>query len=110
MFGVVMQDKRYRYTFENRCLEDSELAFGDRTRKVIVNTKGGKDEIHPELKEILDYLENGKVAGVYTKQLDEAVKLFEEGAKLAAFCNKALKDAELKLTQLSVAEDSGNDE
>ena len=56
------------------------------------------------LEEIVAALEKGGVT------LDEAVKLFEEGAKLAAFCNKALKDAELKITQLSAAEDSGNDE
>ena len=37
--------------------------------------------------------------------LDESVKLFEEGASLAAFCNKALKDAELKITKLSEAGD-----
>ena len=50
------------------------------------------------LEEIVAALEKGGVT------LDESVKLFEEGAALSAFCNKALKDAELKITQLSAEE------
>ena len=51
------------------------------------------------LEEIVALLEKGG------QTLDESVKLFEEGASLAAFCNKALKDAELKITKLSEAGD-----
>ena len=47
------------------------------------------------LEEIVALLEKGG------QTLDESVKLFEEGASLAAFCNKALKDAELKITKLT---------
>ena len=40
--------------------------------------------------------------------LDESVKLFEKGAKLSAFCDKALKDAELRIVTLDEAvEDNG---
>jgi exodeoxyribonuclease VII small subunit len=49
------------------------------------------------LEEIVALLEKGG------QTLDESVKLFEEGATLAAFCNKALKEAELKITKLSEA-------
>ena len=66
---------RYIYTFENRCLEDPELEFGDGTQKVIVNTKGTVGEISEELKELLVYLDKGKTAGAYTQQLDNAVRL-----------------------------------
>ena len=47
------------------------------------------------LEEIVALLEKGG------QTLDESVKLFEEGASLASFCNKALKDAELKITKLA---------
>ena len=47
------------------------------------------------LEEIVALLEKGG------QTLDDSVKLFEEGASLAAFCNKALKDAELKITKLT---------
>ncbi len=55
-----------------------------------------------QLEEIVLKLEDGQLS------LDEAVKLFEKGAKLSAFCDKALKEAELKITTLDEAAD-GNE-
>ncbi len=46
------------------------------------------------LQEIVKLLENGGLT------LDESVKLFEEGAKLAKFCNGELKNAEQKIISL----------
>lgn len=46
------------------------------------------------LEEIVKTLEGGQVS------LEESVKLFEEGAKLAASCDKLLSEAELKVTKL----------
>lgn len=54
------------------------------------------------LEEIVALLEKGG------QTLDESVRLFEEGASLAAFCNKALKEAELKITKLSEAGDEND--
>jgi len=50
------------------------------------------------LEEIVSELEKGG------KTLDESVKLFEEGAALSEFCNMALKNAEMKITKLTQAE------
>lgn len=50
------------------------------------------------LEDIVAKLENGDVP------LDESLKLFEEGTKLAAFCSKALDTAEQKILSLSQAE------
>lgn len=47
------------------------------------------------LEEVVALLENGKCT------LDESLKLFEEGAKLTAFCNETLKQAEQKITKLT---------
>ena len=65
---------RYIYTFENRCMEEKDLLFGDETRKVVVNTKGNVGEISRELKEVLVYLDEGRATGSYTQQLDDAVR------------------------------------
>lgn len=46
------------------------------------------------LEKIVDELENASVS------LEDSIKLFEEGTKLADFCNKKLNDAEQKFTQL----------
>ncbi len=50
------------------------------------------------LEQIVTTLENGRCT------LDESMKLFEEGAKLTAFCQKALKSAEQKIVKLTAAE------
>lgn len=55
------------------------------------------EEAMHKLEQIVDKLESGDAT------LDESLKLFEEGAKLAAFCNKALDTAEQKITTLTQA-------
>lgn len=47
------------------------------------------------LEEIVEKLNDGSLP------LDESIKLFEESTKLAAFCNKSLEKAKLKITELS---------
>ena len=46
------------------------------------------------LQEIVKLLENGGLT------LDDSVKLFEEGARLAKFCNNELKNAEQRIISL----------
>lgn len=47
------------------------------------------------LEEIVSSLEKNEVS------LDESLKLFEEGAKLTAFCADKLKNAQQKITELT---------
>lgn len=47
-----------------------------------------------KLEEIVNKLESGSIS------LDESIKLFEEGTKLADFCNTKLNAAEQKFTEL----------
>jgi predicted transposase/invertase (TIGR01784 family) len=63
----------YIYTFENRCDQNYEVLFGDDAVKVVVNTKGTKGDISPELKEAIIYLDREEVTGSYSKELDDAV-------------------------------------
>lgn len=55
------------------------------------------EEAMHKLEQIVAKLENGDAT------LDESIKLFEEGAKLAAFCSKALDTAEQKISTLTQA-------
>lgn len=48
-----------------------------------------------KLEKIVAQLESGELG------LEESLKLFEEGTKLAADCNKALNDAEQKVYKLN---------
>ncbi len=55
------------------------------------------------LENIAAALEKGELT------LDETVKLYEEGTKLAAMCSDALDKAELKITDLSVKKETADD-
>lgn len=55
------------------------------------------------LESIADQLEDGNLS------LEESLKLYEEGAKLAGFCTSSLKSAEQKITELSGSEDNGDE-
>ena len=50
------------------------------------------EEAVKRLEEIVTLLEKNEAT------LDESMKLFEEGTKLAAICNKKLNDAKQKIT------------
>ncbi len=52
------------------------------------------EEMLSRLQEISDALESGDAG------LDQSIKLYEEGIGLAKNCFAALKDAELKVTEL----------
>ncbi len=57
------------------------------------------------LKEISESLESGEY------DLEMSLKLYEEGVKLVAFCNKTLSDAKQKITELSeIPHEEMNDE
>ena len=60
------------------------------------------EQAYKRLEEIVEKLENDSVP------LEESMKLFEEGTKLANFCNSKLNAAEQKFTQL-ITENSESD-
>lgn len=64
---------RIVYRFENRCIEEPELPFGDETVKVIVNTKGTTGTVNAELQEVIRYLDSGTVSGDFSRELEDAV-------------------------------------
>ena len=56
------------------------------------------EEAMSRLEKIVSMLETD------TLSLDDSLKLFEEGTKLARFCNNTLDEAELKITKLNSGE------
>ena len=63
---------RHIYTFENRCSEDIALTLNDGTVKIILNTKGTLDDVSPEMKRLLDYVDGKGVSDTFTRDLEEA--------------------------------------
>lgn len=65
---------RHIYTFENICLEDESIHFGDDTVKIVLNTKGTADDVSEELKNVLHYIGGEEPKGKLAKELDEGVE------------------------------------
>lgn len=57
-----------------------------------------------ELESIVKQLELGELS------LDDSLKQFEEGVKLARFCQKTLNEAELKIKTITQGEENQADE
>ena len=65
IIAVIAQLERGRhiYTFMERCDEDSSLTLGNGAVKIFLSTKGTIDDVSPELKHFLNYVDSGIVAG-----------------------------------------------
>ncbi|HIS50110.1 MAG TPA: exodeoxyribonuclease VII small subunit [Candidatus Gallacutalibacter pullistercoris] len=63
-----------------------------------MNRKMTYEEALGKLKEVVTRLESGE------ETLDASLKLFEEGAKLSAFCYEKLQNAEQKITEITKLE------
>mgnify|MGYP002571928714 FL=1 len=72
---------RHIYTFENRCSEDAALTLNDGTVKIILNTKGTLDDVSPEMKRLLDYVDGKGVSDTFTRDLEEAVQSARQNEK-----------------------------
>ena len=55
LFGL----KKYMYTFQMTCKEDSSIVLNDGATRIFLNTHGtNPDEVSPELVELLHYIKN----------------------------------------------------
>ena len=50
------------------------MTFGDETVKIILNTKGTMDDVSPEMKRLLEYIDGQKATDDFTRELEEAVQ------------------------------------
>ena len=60
---------RHIYTFRNLCVEDTKLELDDKTTKVFVNSTGTADDVAPDVRAFLDYV-NGIVSCSSQQKLD----------------------------------------
>lgn len=65
---------RHLYSFEYLCDQDPLLTFGDETIKIILNTKGTMDDVSPEMKRSLEYIDGQTASDEFTRELDDAVQ------------------------------------
>ena len=72
---------RHIYTFENRCIQNTELGLGDGTAKIILNTKGTMNDVTPEMKKLLDFIDGKEPEDDFTRELEEAVQSVRKNEK-----------------------------
>ena len=72
---------RHIYTFENRCLQDYKIGLGDETTKIILNTKGTMDDVSPEMKRLLNYIDGQASSDEFTQALETAVQAVRNNEK-----------------------------
>lgn len=75
---------RHIYTFREHCEQDTGLKLNDGTAKIFLSTKGTLNDVSPEVKAFLDYVDRGIVAGRFVSELNRAVDSvkFNEKARL----------------------------
>ena len=73
--------KRHLYSFEYLCNQDPSLTFGDETIKIILNTKGTMDDVSPEMKRLLEYIDGQAASDEFTRELDDAVQSVRRNEK-----------------------------
>ena len=74
-------EDRYIYTFENCCLENTDIRLGDEAVKVVVNTEGTVGEISEELKDTLRFIAGKAPKTAYAKELEQAVDEVKKSEK-----------------------------
>ena len=77
----LFREGRHIYTFENRCIQNPGLGLGDHTAKIILNTKGALDDVTPELRRLLDFIDGKAPEDEFTRELDEAVQSARKNEK-----------------------------
>ena len=50
------------------------MTFGDETVKIILNTKGTMDDVSPEMKRLLEYIDGQAASDEFTRELEDAVQ------------------------------------
>lgn len=83
------EEKRFRYRFENRCIENGELSLQDGSYTIFLSTKGKNDaDISPELRNFLKFVSMDLPASetpsedAFIAQLQKSIQKIKESRKM----------------------------
>ena len=65
---------RHMYTFRNYCAEDKDIELQDGTVKLFLNTKGTMDDVEPDVKAFLEYVDGVMSPDDFVQEIDEAIR------------------------------------
>lgn len=98
---------RHIYTFRNLCVEDKGLELDDKTTKVFVNSTGRADDVAPDVKAFLDYV-NGVISDdAFVREIDdEIIRVKQIEQERVGYMTYAMKIEE----ERELAEEKGREE
>ena len=64
---------RHIYTFRNICIEDKNLELNDGSTKIFLSSKGTANDISPDVRAFLDYMNGLPAANDFTKEIDACI-------------------------------------
>ena len=73
---------RHVYTFHECCDQDASLKLNDGATKIFLSTKGTLNDVNPDIKAFLNYVDCGIVTGKFVQQLDNAVNVIKSNEKV----------------------------
>ena len=65
---------RHMYTFRNYCTEDKDIELQDGTVRLFLNTKGTMDDVEPDVKAFLEYVDGVMSPDEFVQEIDEAIR------------------------------------
>ena len=72
---------RHFYSFHERCDQELDFILESGVTKIFLSTKGTIDDVTPDIKAFLEYVDKGIISGDFVKELNDAVQLVKSNRK-----------------------------
>ena len=70
----VLDGKRHRYTFQSICAEDKAIVMPDGTTKILLSSKGQMDDVTPDMKAFLEYVDGKMTEDDFVQEIEQEIK------------------------------------
>lgn len=93
------QKSRHIYTFRNLCVEENGLEMDDKTTRVFVNSKGTANDVTPDVKAFLNYVNGVFSNDAFVREIEDEIvrikELQEERVKYMTYEMKIEEEREI---------------
>ena len=80
------------YTFRNICVEDKETVMPDGTTKILLSSKGQMDDVTPDMKAFLEYVDGKMTEDEFVHEIEQKIKsIKEQEAERVSYMTYAMK-------------------
>ena len=69
----ILDGKRHMYTFRNICMEDKDTVMPDRTTKILLSSKGTINDVTPDMKAFLEYVDGKMAEDDFVQEIDREI-------------------------------------